>query len=63
MKCPNLLMAKTPTKGRKLDLYNPATGAVIGVDVADKCSVEQAVVAAKCRLVETTPARQKFYFV
>lgn len=53
---------KVPTQGRQLDLFNPATGAVIGhVDVADKKTVDQAVAAAKAAFPawsETTPSQR-----
>lgn len=58
---------KVSSQGRKLDIYNPATGAVIGhVDVANKQTVDQAVAAAKAAFAtwsETTPtARAKILF-
>lgn len=50
------------TSGRKLDIYNPATGAVTGhVSVADKTTVDQAVQAAKAAFPAwsaTTPSQR-----
>src|SRR5262245_20308039 len=55
------------TQGRKLDLYNPATGMVTGqVDVANKQTVDQAVAAAKAAFpawsATTPPQRAKILF-
>lgn len=54
-------------QGRKLDIYNPATGAVSGhVAVADKKTVDQAVTAAQAAFktwsVTTPPQRAKILF-
>lgn len=58
---------KVSTQGRKLDLYNPATGAVIGhVDVANKQTVDRAINAAKTAFASwsatTPPQRAKILF-
>lgn len=55
------------SQGRKLDLYNPATGSVIGhVGTADKQTVDQAVAAAKAAFplwaATTPPQRAKILF-
>jgi len=59
--------SQVKTKGRMLDIYNPATGEVAGkVDVADKKIVDDAVAAAKKAFPSwsaTTPsARAKILF-
>jgi malonate-semialdehyde dehydrogenase (acetylating)/methylmalonate-semialdehyde dehydrogenase len=50
------------SSGRVLDLYNPATGALMGhVTMADKAIVEQAVAAAKAAFIKwsaTTPLKR-----